>query len=58
LKPELKYELYGIALVTAAVFTLASLAGLNTGPAGLFAAKILRYAFGLGAPVLPSSCWS
>ena len=53
LSPELKYELSGIALVTVAVLTLASLAGLNTGPAGLFIAKILRYAFGFGAPVLP-----
>lgn len=53
LTPEVKYELCGIALVTAAVLTLASLAGLNTGPAGLFVAKILRYAFGFGAPILP-----
>ncbi len=53
LKPELKYELFGIALVTVAALTLASLAGLNTGPAGVFTAKILNYAFGAGAPVLP-----
>lgn len=53
IKPELKYELVGIALVTVAVLTIASLAGLNTGPAGVFAAKVLRYAFGAGAPVLP-----
>ncbi|HWQ62728.1 MAG TPA: DNA translocase FtsK 4TM domain-containing protein, partial [Negativicutes bacterium] len=53
LKPELKYELFGIALVTVAALTLASLAGLNTGPAGVFTAKILHYAFGAGAPVLP-----
>lgn len=51
--PEVKYELCGIALVTVAVLTLASLAGLNTGPAGLFVAKILKYAFGFGAPILP-----
>ncbi len=53
LTPELKCELFGIALVTAAVLTLASLAGLNIGPAGDFVAKILRYSFGAGAPVLP-----
>jgi S-DNA-T family DNA segregation ATPase FtsK/SpoIIIE len=53
LKPELKYELFGIALVTVAVLTIASLAGLNTGPAGVFTAKILRYAFGAGAFIPP-----
>ncbi len=53
LTPELKCELFGIALVTAAVLTLASLAGLSIGPAGVFVAKILRYSLGAGAPVLP-----
>ena len=53
LTPELKYELFGIAIVTVAVLTLASLTGLNVGPVGVFVAKILRYAFGAGAPVLP-----
>ena len=53
LTPELKCELFGIALVTAAVLTLASLAGLNIGPAGDFVAKILRYSLGAGAPFLP-----
>lgn len=53
LSPELKYELSGIALVTIAVLNLASLAGLNTGPAGLFIAKMLKYTFGVGAAVLP-----
>jgi drug/metabolite transporter (DMT)-like permease len=49
LTPKLKYELFGIALVTVAVLTLASLIGLNVGPAGVFVAKILRYSFGAGA---------
>ncbi|MDR3563551.1 MAG: DNA translocase FtsK 4TM domain-containing protein [Negativicutes bacterium] len=53
LSAELKYELSGIVLGIAAIFTLASLVGLNTGPAGLFIAKFLRYAFGIGASVLP-----
>jgi len=53
LSPALKYEISGITLVTIAIIGLASLAGLNTGPAGFFAAKILKYAFGVGAPVLP-----
>lgn len=53
LSTELKYELFGIALITVGVLTIVSLAGLNTGPAGLFIAKILRYAFGVGAFLPP-----
>lgn len=53
LSDGLKYELVGIALITVGVLTIVSLAGLSTGPAGLFIAKILRYAFGVGAFLPP-----
>lgn len=53
LSAELKYELTGITLAAIAILTFFSLAGMNTGPAGLFIAKILKYSFGVGSPVLP-----
>lgn len=53
LSPELKYEIAGVALSTLGLIGIISLAGLNTGPAGLFIAKVLRYGFGVGAYVPP-----
>ena len=50
---ELKYELTGIILFTASVLILASLVGFNIGPVGLFIAKMLKYALGIGAFFLP-----
>ena len=53
LSPELKYELIGIILFTFATLSFISLAGLNTGPAGRFIAKVLNYSFGIGAWLMP-----
>ncbi len=53
LTPELKYELLGIILTTAGILALVSLLGLNAGPAGLFAVKIQKYLFGVGALFVP-----
>ncbi|SHI69928.1 DNA segregation ATPase FtsK/SpoIIIE, S-DNA-T family [Propionispora hippei DSM 15287] len=53
LKPETRYELLGILLFTAGVLAFISLAGLHTGPFGLFMAKVQRYMFGIGALALP-----
>jgi len=53
LSPELKYELLGIVLVTIGIIALISLFGFNAGPVGVFIAKIQKYSFGIGAPILP-----
>lgn len=53
LTPELKYEILGIILTTAGIMALVSLLGLNTGAFGLFLVKVLKYSFGLGAPIIP-----
>lgn len=55
LSTELKYELLGIALFTAAVLSFISLAGYNTGPVGRFTVRMLNYSFGIGAFVIPSA---
>nr|WP_122629081.1 DNA translocase FtsK [Lucifera butyrica] len=43
----------GIAFVTVGMLGIISLIGLNTGPAGLLAAKVLKYSFGIGSFVIP-----
>nr|WP_092067783.1 DNA translocase FtsK [Dendrosporobacter quercicolus]NSL46773.1 DNA translocase FtsK 4TM domain-containing protein [Dendrosporobacter quercicolus DSM 1736]SDL63484.1 DNA translocase FtsK [Dendrosporobacter quercicolus] len=53
LSPEVKYELLGIILTTAGIIGLVSLWGFNAGPVGLFIAKLQKYLFGIGAPVVP-----
>lgn len=53
LPSELKYEVFGIVLITSGILALISLLGQNVGPVGLFLAKIQRHAFGIGAPVIP-----
>lgn len=55
LSSELKYELLGIALFTAALLSFISLAGFNTGPVGRFAVRLLHYSFGIGSFVVPSA---
>lgn len=51
--PEVKYELLGIVMFTVGILGGISLLGLNTGPVGLFFVKIQKYAFGVGAPIVP-----
>lgn len=53
LTPELKYELFGIVLVTIGILAGISLLGLHAGPVGLFIAKMQKYTVGVGAPVIP-----
>lgn len=53
LPSELKYEIAGILLITSGILSIISLIGLNVGPVGLFIAKIHKFGFGIGAPVLP-----
>lgn len=53
LSSELKYEILGIILFTGGIICFISLLGLNTGPVGIFIAKILKYIFGIGAPIAP-----
>lgn len=53
LPSELKYEICGVALITAGILALVSLLGQNVGPVGVFLAKIQKHAFGIGAPILP-----
>lgn len=53
LPSELKYEIAGILLITSGILSIVSLIGLNVGPVGLFIAKIHKFGFGIGAPVLP-----
>jgi S-DNA-T family DNA segregation ATPase FtsK/SpoIIIE len=55
LSPELKYELIGIVLFTAATLSFISLAGYNTGPVGRLTAKTLNYSFGIGSLVVPTA---
>lgn len=55
LSSELKYELLGIALFTAALLSFISLAGFNTGPVGRFTVRLLHYSFGIGSFVVPSA---
>ncbi len=50
---EFKYELLGILLITIAIFFLISLFGANTGPVGLFVARLLENSFGVGAAIIP-----
>lgn len=52
LTPEVKYELLGIGLITIGIISFISLFGLSTGAVGGLIAKILRYAFGMGASVV------
>lgn len=52
LTPEVKYELLGIGLITMGIISLISLLGLSTGSVGLFLAKFLHYAFGMGAFII------
>ncbi|MEN6411163.1 MAG: DNA translocase FtsK 4TM domain-containing protein [Veillonellales bacterium] len=53
LTPELKYELFGIVLVTVGILAGISLLGLHAGPVGLFIAKTQKYTVGVGAPIIP-----
>ncbi|MBP2642224.1 MAG: translocase FtsK [Firmicutes bacterium] len=53
LPEEIKYELKGILLVMVSLLVLASLANMNTGPAGGVIAKVFRYTFGMGAVIVP-----
>ncbi|HEY3423165.1 MAG TPA: DNA translocase FtsK 4TM domain-containing protein, partial [Negativicutes bacterium] len=53
LTPELKYEIFGIVLVTAGILAFISLIGFNAGPVGIFIAKMQKYSLGTGAPVVP-----
>lgn len=55
LSTELKYELLGIALFTAAILSFISLAGYNTGPVGRFTVRLLSYSFGIGAFIIPGA---
>ncbi len=50
---ELKYELFGIVLVTMGILAFISLFGLNTGPVGSFIERMQKYIFGVGAPIVP-----
>ena len=50
---ELKFELLGIGFATMGLLGIISLMGYNAGPIGSAIAKILRYAFGVGSPVIP-----
>lgn len=52
LPSELKYEVFGIVLVTAGILALISLLGQNVGPVGIFLARLQKHAFGIGAPVI------
>ena len=53
LSSELKYEILGIILFTTGIICFISLLGLNAGPVGVFIAKMLKYIFGVGAPIIP-----
>jgi S-DNA-T family DNA segregation ATPase FtsK/SpoIIIE len=48
-----RYEMGGIFLVAAGIISLISLYWGNTGAIGVYIAKLLTYAFGLGAVVIP-----
>ncbi len=50
---SLKYEVAGIAIIAAALFLAAGLLDLSVGRIGYFAARVLRYGFGLGAAGIP-----
>ncbi|MDU2066153.1 MAG: DNA translocase FtsK 4TM domain-containing protein, partial [Sporomusaceae bacterium] len=50
---EFKYELWGIFLVALGLISMISLLDLSTGAVGLLTAKVLHYAFGIGALVVP-----
>lgn len=50
---ELKYELLGLLFITAGLISIISLIGFHAGPVGIFISKMLKYAFGIGAAVLP-----
>ena len=50
---SLKYEVSGIAIIAAALFLAAGLLDLSVGRIGYFAARVLRYGFGLGAAGIP-----
>lgn len=51
LTPELKYELLGLLYITIGIIGVISLIGFNTGPAGAFITKVLKYSFGIGASI-------
>ena len=53
INPRLSSEIIGIILLTVGVISIASLLNFNTGWIGLYITKLLRYAFGLGAIVIP-----
>ena len=46
-------EIVGIILIAIAVFMFCALLGLNVGSVGVFVAKILKYALGRAAFILP-----
>lgn len=49
----LKIEIAGIAIIALALFLAAGLLDFNVGRIGYFAARVLRYGFGLGAGAIP-----
>lgn len=53
LSQEMKYELGGVLLIGTGLFSLVSLISSNIGSIGSMEARVLRYAFGIGAPFLP-----
>lgn len=53
LTAETKYELYGIMLITVSIVSFISLQGVSSGAVGVFFAKILHYALGVGALMVP-----
>lgn len=53
LSSDIRFEIRGILLIGAGLFALVSLSSLHVGSIGAMLARLLRYAFGTGAPFLP-----
>lgn len=53
INPRLSSEVVGIFLLAVGIVSVLSLLEFNTGPVGVYIAKILQYTFGLGAIVIP-----
>lgn len=53
LSPDTKWEIRGILLIGAGIVTIISLHSAHIGSIGVILARMLRYAFGVGADFLP-----